>query len=368
MLNSSISMVLQGGIIVDHSQQKYQIFISYRRDGSDAHARVFYEKLKDKGYTVFLDFESLFSGGFEPNIMNAIDDCDDFILLLPKDGFSRCNDENDLLRKEIHQAIIMKKNIIPIFIGGFVMPNKKDLPDDICIITEKNWFACTMEYFDAVFEKLLRNLVSIPKDECLYSMINCVKEKTLTIQHEYFKKWVYIKLNSFLSENESFFNGTNWTNPHSEQTFGIEGIGYTKKSIKAITSVSDYWEDTFTVEYLNRQAELVKDGILISRIFVLDKPYDANAMRQMKYQYDLGIKVFYIEKGDAFINPEWLTEDYLIQDDTLLVQIYCASHKYESQEKNEMITMDPTKVSLKIERYQRILERSTLFRPSDCIK
>ena len=102
----------------NHEQNNYQIFISYRRNGSDAHARVFYEKLKEIGFSVFLDFESLFSGGFEANILSAIDSCEDFILLLPKDGLERCVSEEDLLRKEIRQAIAGKKNIIPIFITG----------------------------------------------------------------------------------------------------------------------------------------------------------------------------------------------------------------------------------------------------------
>ena len=82
-----------------NNEQQYQIFISYRRNGSDAHARVFYEKLKEIGYTVFLDFESLFSGGFKLNILKAIEECTDFVLLLPKDGLDRCQDEDDLLRE-----------------------------------------------------------------------------------------------------------------------------------------------------------------------------------------------------------------------------------------------------------------------------
>ena len=51
-----------------NENEQYQIFISYRRDGSDAHARIIYDKLKNLGYRVFLDFESLFSGGFRKNL------------------------------------------------------------------------------------------------------------------------------------------------------------------------------------------------------------------------------------------------------------------------------------------------------------
>ena len=65
----------------------YQIFISYRRDGSDAPARIIYDKLRNLGCRVFLDFESLFSGGFRKNVIEAIKECTDFILLIPKGGF-----------------------------------------------------------------------------------------------------------------------------------------------------------------------------------------------------------------------------------------------------------------------------------------
>ena len=349
----------------DH-QTGYQIFISYRRNGSDAHARVFYEKLKEIGFSVFLDFESLFSGGFEMNILSAIDECEDFVLLLPKDGLQRCSNEEDLMRKEIRQAIQGNKNIIPIFINGFKMPEKKDLPDDIAVLSEEHGFECSMEYFDAVFEKLLRNLNSKPKDDYIYETLSRVRAKTLSVQHDYFKKWVCIKLDEFLSENDDFFDGTNWTNPHSEETFGITGIDFTKKSLKATTAVSDYWNDNFTIEYLKRQAKKIKDeNVDIYRIFILDKGGVEKAVPQMDYQHKLGIQVYYIEKGNEYIDPSWLTEDYLIQDDELVVQIYCETHQFDSQNRNnEEITMNPIKVKKKVERFQRILERSIKYDPA----
>lgn len=347
-------------------QEHYQIFISYRRNGSDAHARVFYEKLKEQGFSVFLDFESLFSGGFENSILDAIDSCTDFVLLIPKDGLDRCANEEDLLRKEIRKAIEAKKNIIPIFIGGFKMPDKSSLPEDIAELAEEHGFECSMEYFDAVFEKLLRNLNSCPKDDYLYQILNTVRARALSVRHDYFKKWTSIKLNVFLSENNDFFNGTNWTNPHSEETFGIVGIGYTKKCIKAVTAVSDYWRDGFSIAYLNKQHELIQNGITVTRIFIIEKGKLAESVGQMEYQTSLGIRVYYIEKGNEYIDPAWLLEDYLIQDDELLVQIYCQSHQFSTQEQNtEEITMDAVKVQKKVERFQRILERATRFESGD---
>ena len=347
-------------------QEIYQIFISYRRNGSDAHARVFYEKLRERGYSVFLDFESLFSGGFEKRILSAVEECTDFLLLLPKDGLDRCAEENDLLRKEIRQAIQCNKNIIPVFIGGFKMPEKAMLPADIAELADEHGFDCSMEYFGAVFERLLRNLNSTPENEDLYKALMDIRARALSVKHAYFKRWTSIKLNRFLADNDMFFDGTNWTNPHSEETFGIVGIGYTQRCLKATTAVSDYWEDDFSKAYLEKQHELIEKGVTVTRIFILEKGKTPGAVRQMQYQYEMGIKVYYIEKGDEYIDPEWLSEDYLIQDDELLVQIYCDTHQFSSQNQNtEEITMDPVKVQLKVERFQRILERSVEYKPCE---
>ena len=89
----------------------------------------------------------------------------------------------------------------------------------------------------------------------------------------------------------------------------------------------------------------------------------------MEFQKKMRIRICYIEKGNEYIDPEWLLEDYLIQDDELLVQIFCATHQFESQSRDaEMITMDTVKVGQKLERFQRILERSNLFESCcDCV-
>ena len=67
-----------------------------------------------------------------------------------------------------------------------------------------------------------------------------------------------------------------------------------------------------------------------------------------------------------YLNPEWLEEDYLIQDDSLLVEITCRTHKFEGEAREtERITTSLADVSIKLERFQRILERSTRFTEED---
>lgn len=69
---------------------KYDIFISYRRDGGEFLGKSLYDKLTDAGYRVFFDVESLRSGKFNTQLYQVIAECQDFILLLPKGALDRC--------------------------------------------------------------------------------------------------------------------------------------------------------------------------------------------------------------------------------------------------------------------------------------
>jgi hypothetical protein len=69
---------------------KAQIFISYRRTGGDVTAKLICEALKNKGYSVFYDYDSLKGGVFDSAILNSIDECNDFVLVLPKNALARC--------------------------------------------------------------------------------------------------------------------------------------------------------------------------------------------------------------------------------------------------------------------------------------
>lgn len=47
---------------------KYDVFISYRRDGGDILAMLLYNRLKDDGYNPFYDIETLRSGRFNEQL------------------------------------------------------------------------------------------------------------------------------------------------------------------------------------------------------------------------------------------------------------------------------------------------------------
>lgn len=101
------------------NEQTYNIFISYRRDGGFETASLIAEKLRNAGYNVFFDLESLRAGKFNEQLFQVIENCKDFIIILPKDGLERCVNETDWVRQEIIHAMKHGKNIIPVMLSGF---------------------------------------------------------------------------------------------------------------------------------------------------------------------------------------------------------------------------------------------------------
>ncbi len=140
----------------------YQIFISYRRDGAEFLGQLLFYQLKERGYRVFFDVESLRSGKFNQRLFQVIDECTDVLVILPKDGLDRCMNSEDWVRKEIAYAIRKKKNIIPVMMRGFEFPDS--LPDDIKEIVHYNGISASMDFFEAVMDRLTGQYIQAVPD------------------------------------------------------------------------------------------------------------------------------------------------------------------------------------------------------------
>lgn len=139
------------------------IFISYRREGGYEMARLLYECLRSAGLSVFLDLEELRSGQFNEELYQQIDQCKNFVLVLPPDSLDRCEAENDWLRLEIEHAIKQTKNIIPVMMVGFEFPD--NLPPFLQVLPFFNGVKASREYFDATIQKIVSMLRDIDIDE-----------------------------------------------------------------------------------------------------------------------------------------------------------------------------------------------------------
>lgn len=132
--------------------KQYDIFISYRRSSYDT-ANLIATRLKSAGYSVFFDMEALRSGKFNEQLFEVIDNCKDFLAVLPPNALDRCVNEDDWVRLEVCRAMRQKKNIIPVMLNGFAWPNPMPTGmEELC-----NYHALTAtstEYFDMAMNRL----------------------------------------------------------------------------------------------------------------------------------------------------------------------------------------------------------------------
>lgn len=139
---------------------KYDIFISYRREGGEHLGKMLRDSLVEKGYRVFFDVDSLVSGEFNTALYEVIEGCKDFILICTPNSLDRCNNEGDWVCQEIERAMAHNKNIIPILARSFSFPDV--LPPSIDGIRWKNGLEANMEFYDAFIERLQTFMKSKP--------------------------------------------------------------------------------------------------------------------------------------------------------------------------------------------------------------
>ena len=92
----------------------YDVFISSRRESGAEIARALQLALKNLGYRVFFDFNSLQDGKFNEKIFNAIQTAKYFVLVLTDGALDRCANGGDWVRTEIERALSLRKPIVPV--------------------------------------------------------------------------------------------------------------------------------------------------------------------------------------------------------------------------------------------------------------
>lgn len=139
---------------------KYDIFISYRREGGFNMADSIYQRLINAGYSAFLDIEQLNSGKFNTKLLSVIEQCKDFILILPPGALDRCVNDDDWVRQEIEHALKCGKNIVPIMLRGFEWPSLNNLPESLMELPNFNGISASdHNVFVENIERLKKNFL-----------------------------------------------------------------------------------------------------------------------------------------------------------------------------------------------------------------
>jgi TIR domain-containing protein/carboxypeptidase family protein len=142
------------------------IFICYRREDSIAYAGRLYDRLAarfDPDH-VFMDVDTVEPGeDFVEVIEKKIAGCRALIAVIGKGwlgaagdgGTRRLDDPEDYVRKEIATALKGNVRVIPVLVGGAVIPRSMDLPEDIKALARRN----AIEISDTAFHQGLARLI-----------------------------------------------------------------------------------------------------------------------------------------------------------------------------------------------------------------
>jgi hypothetical protein len=132
---------------------RFDAFMSYRREGGAETARLIKLMLEKHGLKVFLDVECLNIGHtFDDRLLDAIDRSSGFLLILSVGALDRCASESDWVRREILHATRCRRKIIPLAMPGFEFP--KDLPAVLDHLPRIQWVEYSRQHLDAVVQML----------------------------------------------------------------------------------------------------------------------------------------------------------------------------------------------------------------------
>ena len=144
--------------------QRFDIFISYRREGGYDTAQLLYDRLTQMRYRVSFDLETLRGGKFNTQLYQRIEQCSDVLVIMSKDSLNlRENPDDDWFRLEIAHALKCGKNIVPVFLRDFKFPQKDDLPPDIADLVDYQGVTASQEHFDSTLQRICRNFKAKPQ-------------------------------------------------------------------------------------------------------------------------------------------------------------------------------------------------------------
>ena len=168
------------------------IFINYRKDDSSWNALALYNELqkyfsKDQ---IFKDFNTILPGDdFVVSIDNALRKCDVLIVIIGKDwlnmkdasGNRRLDDVDDFVRLEISTALSRNIQVIPVLFDDIPMPRPEELPENIRLLTRRQFVEIDSKRFEDDIRKLAEAIKKVLPDGVI-RVTPDVKQQTYATQ------------------------------------------------------------------------------------------------------------------------------------------------------------------------------------------
>jgi capsular polysaccharide biosynthesis protein len=133
------------------------VFVSYRREDSGYAAGRLRDRLNDRfgSERVFMDVETIEPGmDYVEAVTRAVETCDVLVAVIGPGWLSaadklgrRLDDPYDWVRVEVGTALTRGVRVIPVLVGGAVMPGRGDLPEDLAGLGRRNALPVRHESF-----------------------------------------------------------------------------------------------------------------------------------------------------------------------------------------------------------------------------
>ena len=144
------------------------VFISYRREDSAAYAGRLFDTLSSEfgAANTFMDVDDIKGGdNFTTVIDRSLDSSDALLAVIgprwlsvtEQSGGRRLDNPSDFVRVEIAKALQRGIRVIPVLVGGAILPNSKDLPTDLQALCERQ----AMEVRDTHFHADVKDLTDV---------------------------------------------------------------------------------------------------------------------------------------------------------------------------------------------------------------
>lgn len=145
------------------------IFISYRRDDSAGYAGRLYDRLSAHfgADQVFMDVEGIELGtDFVTAIEKAVGSCKVLIVVIGDEWLStadaagrrRLDDPQDFVRLETRVALDREIRVVPVLVGGALMPRAEELPEELKSLARRQAIEISHKQWEASTRELIRAL------------------------------------------------------------------------------------------------------------------------------------------------------------------------------------------------------------------
>jgi hypothetical protein len=149
------------------------VFLSYRRDDAAAYALLLFQSLSDRyGHNVFMDIETLAPGmDFVDAINDTLGRCDILLALVGRgwltasdaEGNPRLENPEDFVRLEIEAALARNIRVVPVLVGGALMPRRNQLPGDLAKLARRHAFELSDTRWRTDVAALIKAIEHVPE-------------------------------------------------------------------------------------------------------------------------------------------------------------------------------------------------------------